>query len=337
MDEIGRIAMLARILGSGTPLSAPSVEVGIGDDAAVLALEARDTGRGHLVWTIDEQVESVHFRRELLSWRDIGWRSFMAAASDVAAMGAVPWCALASLVIPDNVDDAALADIARGQRDAAEEIAAPVVGGNLSRGPALSIATTLLGKCERAVERCGARAGDGVWMAGRAGLAAAGLKALERSLTEDSWIDTAVEAWRRPRALVVEGRRMAAVAHAAIDVSDGLARDAGHVAEASGVSIVLDESALLADTELTQAARALDQSALDLALHGGEDYALVAASGISIPGFRRIGEVRKGSGLVLRGAEGETVIEARGFDHFSGKMRTPRSSALARPDPKQTS
>ena len=318
MDELGRIAVLSRIFSSGFARARASVEVGIGDDAAVLLANCTE-GVVRLVWTIDEQVEGVHFRRDLVSWRDVGWRSFMAAASDVAAMGATPWCALAALVLPDDVDDEALAEIARGQRDAAAEIVAPVVGGNLSRGRALSIATTLLGKCERAVERAGARAGDGVWMAGRVGLAAAGMKALERSLAGGTWVAPAVEAWRRPRALVTEGARMAGVAHAAIDVSDGLARDAGHLAQASGVALVLEEALLLADEELAAAARALDQSALDLALHGGEDYALVAACSEPIPGFRRIGEVRSGSGLVLRGANGETAIESRGFDHFAAE------------------
>ena len=326
MDEQRRIAMLARILGAGTTGGRPGVEVGIGDDAAVLSA---GPGAGRLVWTIDEQVDEVHFRRGLVSWRDLGWRSLMAAASDIAAMGAAPWCTLAALVLPDDVDDEALAEIARGQRDAAEDVAAPVVGGNLARGRVLSIATTLLGKCERAVERCCARAGDGVWMAGRVGLAAAGLKALERSLSGGSWLDAAVAAWRRPRALVAEGRRMAPVAHAAVDVSDGLARDAGHVAEASGVSIVFDESALLADAELIAAAGALGESAIDLALHGGEDYALLVASGVPIPGFRRVGEVRKGSGLLLRGPGGERVIEACGFDHFVQPPLRPSGVACA--------
>ncbi len=316
MDELGRIAMLAHILGSGLAAPRGGVEVGIGDDAAVLATGTEPAGGRHLVWTIDAQVEGVHFRRDLLSWGDVGWRSFMAAASDVAAMGATPWCALAALVLPGDVDDAALAEIARGQRDAADKIEAPLVGGNLSRGTTLSIATTLLGRCDRAVERRGARAGDGVWIAGRVGLAAAGLQALERRLADATWVDAAVEAWRRPRALIADGLRMAAVAHAAVDVSDGLARDAGHLAAASGMCLVLDESSLLVDAELDAAARALDQAPVDLALYGGEDYALVIASDTAIPGFRRIGEVRPGSGLRLRGGGGEIDIEPRGFDHF---------------------
>src|SRR5262249_27582994 len=144
-------------------------------------------------------------------WRDVGWRSFMAAASDLAAMGAAPWCALSALVLPDDVTDAALEEIARGQGEAAAAIHAPVVGGNLSRAQGrgtLSIATTLLGTCERAVLRRGARPGDSLWMVGHIGLAAAGLRTLERNA--DPGVDpgaplaVAVAAWRAPRALIAE-------------------------------------------------------------------------------------------------------------------------------------
>jgi thiamine-monophosphate kinase len=301
--------MLARVFERARA----DVERGIGDDAAVLTAP----GTGKLVWTIDEQVEGVHFRRGWLEGTDIGWRSMMAAASDLAAMGAEPWCALAALVLPADVDDAALEAIAGGQRDAAAAIGAAVVGGNLSRGPALSIATTFLGRCERAVERGGARPGDGLWAAGAIGLAAAGLGALERGIAGDPRVAEAVEAWRRPKALVVEGRAMGPVAHAAIDVSDGLARDVGHVAEASGVAVVLDEEALRADLALCRAAEAIDASPVELALHGGEDYALVVASAVAIPGFRRVGDVRPGSGVHLRDATGEHPIAAAGFDHFA--------------------
>jgi len=307
VDEVGRIAMLARVLRAG----GRGIEVGIGDDAAVLSPPP-----GRLVWTIDEQVEGVHFRRDIVSWRDVGWRSYMAAASDVAAMGATPWCALAALVVPGDVDDAALEAIARGQKEAAEAAGAPVVGGNLARGPAMSIATTLLGTCERPIERRGAMAGDGLWMAGRVGLAAAGLRALDESRGTEPRLATAIVAWRAPHALFAEGRAMAGRVHAAVDVSDGLARDAGHLADASGVQVVLDEVALLEDPVLLEAAGALGASALDLALHGGEDYALVAAGEQSVEGFRRIGEVRAGTGLRLRGATGERSLEPRGFDHF---------------------
>jgi thiamine-monophosphate kinase len=311
VNEAWRIAMLKRVLSAG---AGGGIEVGIGDDAAVLAV---GDGR-RLVWTVDEQVEGTHFRRDLVGWRDVGWRSFMAAASDVAAMGAAPWCALSAIVVPDDVDDGALEQIARGQHAAAHEVGAPVVGGNLARGPALSIATTLLGTCDRPVLRAGAVAGDGLWLAGRVGLAAAGLRALGAG--KGSAAEVADGAWRTPRALVAEGRAMGLVAHAAVDVSDGLACDVGHLADASGVCAVIDESALLSDGDLVAAARAIGADVLDLALQGGEDYALVAASPVAIDGFRRVGEVTAGHGVALRGPSGQRPIEPRGYDHFtSGK------------------
>jgi thiamine-monophosphate kinase len=288
--------------------------VGIGDDAAVLS-RAPDGSR--LVWTIDEQVEGTHFRRELVTWRDVGWRSFMAAASDVAAKGAWPWCALAAIVLPDDVDDEMLAEIARGQGEAAAALGTGVVGGNLARGQVVSIATTLVGCADRVVLRSGARAGDGLWLGGSVGLAAAGLRALEQGRGADTRLGPAIAAWRRPVARVEQGLAVARVAHAAIDVSDGLARDAGHLAEASGVGIVVDERELAKDAVLADAAAVLGQDALDLALHGGEDYALLAASPAAIEGFRRIGDIVGGRGLRLRGAGGERPIEARGFDHFA--------------------
>jgi thiamine-monophosphate kinase len=310
VNEVARIAMLARLLAG----RAAGVEVGIGDDAAVLAGAPANT---KLVWTIDEQVEGTHFRRDLLSMRDVGWRSLMAAASDVAAMGARPWCVLAALSLPEDVGDEALAAIAGGQAEAAHALGAPVVGGNLARGPVLSIATTVLGCAERPVLRAGARPGDVLWLAGSVGLAAAGLRALERAKGDDDRLAVAVAAWRTPVALVEAGVALGRGAHAAIDVSDGVARDAGHVADASGVRLVLEESELLRDDSLVGAAAALGEDPIDLALHGGEDYAIVAASPGPLPGFRRIGEVLEGRGLVLRSATGERPIEPRGFDHFA--------------------
>jgi thiamine-monophosphate kinase len=336
--ELARIALLARVLGApdskganGARASGDGVVIGIGDDAALLDLAAHTSSESQgtqLVWTIDAQVEGTHFRRDLCSWEDVGWRSFMAAASDVAAMGGAPWCALSSLVLAPDLDDADLEALARGQRAASDAAGAPIVGGNLARGAPSSVTTTLLGTChrERALTRGGARAGDALWLAGDVGLAAAGLRALERGLEGPS-VNAAVAAWRRPRARFEDAVRIASSkdVHACIDVSDGLARDVLHLARASKLRAVLDAPALLGafGARLADVTRALgldgEKGALELALHGGEDYALVVAcaEGQELEGFVNIGALREGEGLTLRDRDGrERALEARGFDHF---------------------
>ena len=324
--ELARIALLARVLG--VDASKDGVVLGIGDDAAVLDLasmpdegDESDEGAARLVWTVDAQVDGTHFRRDLCSWEDVGWRSFMAAANDVAAMGARAWCALSSLVLAPEVTDEELEALARGQRAASDAVGAPVVGGNLARGAPSSVTTTLLGTCTRVLTRGGGRAGDALFLAGDVGLAAGGLRARERGLT-DARLDIAIAAWARPHARFAEGRRMAAseAAHAAIDVSDGLARDVLHLANASGLRAVLD-ARLLRDAcgePLAGVAAALGVDALELALHGGEDYALVLAASAPVVGFVKIGELRQGEGLALRSADGsERALDAGGFDHFA--------------------
>ncbi|HEY8076713.1 MAG TPA: thiamine-phosphate kinase [Labilithrix sp.] len=329
MREREAVALLARIFARRE-----GVEVGIGDDAAVL--------EGGLVWTVDAQVEGVHFRPAWLSWQDVGWRSFMAAASDLAAMGAKPIAALSALVLAESIDDASLEALARGQALAAEALGTQVAGGNLARGGETSITTTLLGRAAKPILRSGAKPGDGLWLAGRVGLAGAGLVALAQNMQhthepiemtvspswsprsvhlglEDVRLAPALAAWRRPVARIADGLAMAAFASAAIDVSDGLALDADRLAEASGVRLLIDARAI-ASAELDAAADAVSTSAVELALGGGEDYAILAASAAPLPGFVRIGEVLAADGgprLVLDEGGSRRAIASAGFDHFA--------------------
>lgn len=304
--ERERIERLRRILARDVP----GVVLGIGDDAAILAPAA-----GPLVWTIDEQVDGVHFALDLLSLEDVGYRATMASASDLAAMGAAAVGALASVVAPKFFSVESFEEIAAGQRAAADALGSAVVGGNVSAGPCLSIATTWLGRAARPVTRGGARVGDGVYLAGPVGLAAAGFAALKRGVAVP---EAAVRAWRRPVARLEDGLRLAERATASIDVSDGLAGDAGHIAAASGVALRLDAAALRASLPeaLSLSARALDLDPLDLALYGGEDYALVATSPAPIEGFAWIGDAHEGEGVWL--SERGSVRALRGgFDHFA--------------------
>jgi thiamine-monophosphate kinase len=311
LGEFERIALLARHFVQDSP----GTIVGIGDDCAVLAPCSEP-----LVWTIDAQIEGTHFRRDWLSWEDVGFRSFMAAASDLAAMGASPVGALSALSLPPSVDDAALEAVGKGQADAARLVGAAIIGGNLTRGTEMSVTTTLLGRTAKPVLRTGARAGEHVFVAGDVGMAAAGLGALETGRTDLVPAECLV-AWRRPRALVSAGLAMRAVASAGVDISDGLSKDASHLAIASGVGIVFDEASLRARGAgaLERAAAILGRDALDLMLSGGEDYALlVTSASASIDGFTRIGRVERGEGISLARADGTRApIDPRGFDHFA--------------------
>ena len=294
---------------------AAGVRVGIGDDAAVLA-----AGDAPLVWTVDAAVEGVHFRHEWMSLEDVGWRSLMAAASDLAAMGATPRGVLCALVLPRSFTDGDLEALARGQDEAARALGTRVVGGNLSRGGELSITTCVLGESSRPLLRKGAVVGDSLAIAGAVGLAGAGLEALRRGMT-DPHLALAVEAYRRPRARIADGLAAAALGHAGIDLSDGLALDASRLAVESGVGVVLNaERIAAAPGPLAAVANALSLDPLELALFGGEDFALLAsfAAGGVAAGFEVVGRCVAERGLWVELADGtRREIEPRGFDHFA--------------------
>ncbi|MCA9643533.1 MAG: thiamine-phosphate kinase [Polyangiaceae bacterium] len=296
---------------------AAHVALGIGDDAACVRFS------GNLVVSVDGQIEGTHFRREWLGLDDVGYRSFQAAISDLAAMGASPVAAVAHLTLPERFSTAELRRLTRGQAEAAQATSCPVVGGNLSRGPELTVVTTVLGKATRCLSRSGARPGDELWLLGEVGLARAGLELLSASTPVRSVATRrAVSAWRRPRALLDAGRGLVGKAHACLDVSDGLARDARNLAVASGVRVEIHAEALGAalSIDLGKAARTLGVSPLWLACEGGEDYALLAAG----PSRRRpaeakvIGAVRAGDGAHWVEAGGSKPLTG-GFDHFSGQ------------------
>lgn len=317
VGEFELIALLGREL---TRRASRAVEVGIGDDAAVVRL-----GRERLVATVDDQVEGVHFDLRWLSLEDVGYRALQAAASDLAAMAAEPVAALASLHVPGGFSAASLRRVAAGQARAASELRCPIVGGNVTRGPVLSLSTSVLGRgVTRPLLRSGARAGDELWVLGELGLARAGLLLHQRRTRLPARLRAvaarAKEAWARPRALVAAGRALRGRARAALDVSDGLSGDAAHLARASAVQVVLEARRLarLLSPELAELADLLGEPGVALALRGGEDYALLAAG----PRARRparakvIGRIERGHGAELELETGQRFALGPGFDHL---------------------
>ena len=234
---------------------------GVGDDAALVELPRGDT----LVVSVDSTVEDVHFRRGWLTGREIGYRAAAAALSDIAAMGASPVGMLLAIAIPDGWLPELL-EIADGVGEVAGRWGAPVLGGNTTRGGELSITTTVLGSVYGALTRAAVRPGDRLYVTGRLGGAGAALSAL---LSNSEPNPRHREKFARPQPRVAEARWLAAMgAAAAIDVSDGLVADLGHLAAASGVRIELD----LDHIPVAEGVAPKD------AASSGEEYELVVAT-----------------------------------------------------------
>jgi thiamine-monophosphate kinase len=316
--EFALIAQLAR------ELSAPyakAVELGIGDDAAILRV-----GKERVVVSVDDQVEGVHFDLRWLEPSDVGYRALQAAASDLAAMGAAPLGAVASLHVPRGFPEAKLRELARGQAEAARQLGCPVVGGNVARGSVLSVTTTVLGRVSKPLLRSGARAGDELWVIGELGWARAGLLLHQQRSKVPSRLravaERARQAWARPEARIGAGLKLAGRARAVIDVSDGLAGDVQHLADESRVKAVIEAQLLaqLVPAELCELGDLLGEPGVALALTGGEDYALLGAG----PRARRparakvVGRIERGRGSELELETGQRLALAPGFDHLRG-------------------
>ena len=293
--------------------------LGPGDDAAVVA-----AGDGRVVVTADVVVEGADFTREWSSGADVGAKVAAQNLADVAAMGAVPTALVVSLVAPPDTDVEWALDLSRGLAAACEGTGAGVVGGDLSSGPLLVVAVTALGDLQgRApVRRDGARVGDVVAVAGVLGHSAAGLDLLRAG--REQVAPHLVAAHRRPHPPYALGPAASlAGATAMLDVSDGLVRDLGRVADASGVTISVDSGrAGFLTAPLEAAASTMGADALGWVLTGGEDHALAACfpRGTALPaGFVEVGEVlprlRGRSSVVL---DGDDIDGPGGWDHFGG-------------------
>lgn len=298
----------------------PPPALGIGDDAAI-----HPHVDGPLVVTVDASVEGVHFRREWAPLDRLASRAVHAAASDLGAMGADPSRSgggvLFALELPNDLDAAAFDAIIEGLASAAESLRAPVLGGNLTRSASssLSITTTAMGVAPRPMLRKGARVGDNVFVFGAIGAARVGVEALLAGRAQEPSLAPFVEQWLCPRAQIAEGLSIAAIATACIDVSDGLAQDAAHIADDSSVSIEFDAALLPLTASQRAASQRLGFDAIELAVRGGEDYVLLfTAREDSVDGATKIGRVVDGRGVFIV-REGERERAPSGWDHFATK------------------
>lgn len=319
--EFDRIrAMLAAARAPGDA----QVWLGPGDDAAVLRLPPDE----FVVVSCDMSVEDVHFRRAWLTWEEIGWRAVASALSDLAAMSARPAGALLSVALAPELGSEVAEFLSVGVGACLREFNCPLIGGDLSRSPGPAVIdVSVLGSTAAPVSRAGAAPGDDLWVTGRLGGAAVAAASWEKGREPDP---RARRSFVRPvpRLAEIDWLRSRLNLSAAIDLSDGLAGDARHLATASGVQLQIDSGSIpLHDTLEEYADR---EVALRVALTGGEDYELLLAAE---PGARtglgrefearfelpltRIGTVREGAGVWLlddRGAE--RPLLSGGFDHF---------------------
>jgi thiamine-monophosphate kinase len=315
--EFDRVRRIAAALGARA--------AGLGDDCAVLT-----PGEGMLVASTDVSVEHVHFQRAWLSAEEIGWRATAAALSDLAADGAEAAGVLVGLTVPASADDAAVESVMVGAGAAAAEAGAKLVGGDLSSGAVWSVAVTVLGWTAAPIDRAGARPGDGVWLSGTLGGPRAALEAWRRGDTPD---DAARRAFAHPMPRVRAGQWLARHgAVAMIDVSDGLAADAGHLAAASGVALTLELDLVPVTPAAQSEAARLGVPAERFAAESGEEYELLV---VLPPAFApddarafertcgvpltRVGAVVAGAGVEAR--LGGAALTLGGYDHFASRPR----------------
>ncbi len=341
LGEVG----LIRLIRQQVRHRSPGTLLGIGDDAALLLLDA---GSGLLV-TTDMLLEGVHFQRRWDRPRDLGRKAMAVNLSDIAAMGGRPMHALLGLAVPyDGPSLEELQAILDGFEEEAGTSGVTLVGGDTCASQSgLVLAVTLLGvvAAGRALLRSGARPGDGLWVTGTLGGAAAGLLALEQGLRpgaawpacvprpawlggeEEAAIQAALTAQLTPVPRLAAGQALVQCATAMIDVSDGVASDIGHLCTESGVAARVQASQLPIHPGAVAMARLTGRDALDLALRGGEDYELlftgsadpssVLAEAAPDLGVTWIGEVRAGPAkATLVRADGREDPLLGGFDHL---------------------
>lgn len=283
LSEIGELGLLEELERRGL----------IGDldtEGAVLA-----DGR---VVTQDTVVEGIHFPVEFESWSELGYKAVAVNLSDLAAMGAEPEGLVVTLAAPATTTSTAITQLYEGLN----EPGVPVMGGDLSSSPVVSVTVTALGRSERVPGRAGAVPGDELVVTGPLGAAAAGFHAMQNRL---GGFDELVERQLRPVFRLDEGRQLARTAHALIDISDGILRDAARIAERSGVRLVIEP-------DVVPRAEGIERVA-DLPFWTmGEDYELLAAltpEDARASGFPIVGRVEAGEGV-------EPELASAGWDAF---------------------
>jgi thiamine-monophosphate kinase len=298
LGDVGELGLLAELERRGL---AQAIE----HDAALVPPD--------LVVTQDALVEDVHFRLGWTSWRDLGWKAAAVNLSDLSASGAEPLGLLATVAAPAETELDSVLELYEGMA----ETGVPVIGGDTSEAPGVWLSVTALGRSERVPGRAGAQAGDALVVTGPLGGSAAGYTCLR-----EGWESPLVQAHLRPPLRLDEGRRLAAVATAMLDLSDGLATDAAHLARRSSVRVVVELERVPVAEGVAEVAERAGGSVWELACGFGEDYELLAALPLHAgSNFTVVGRCEEGAAGLTVLEHGEPV-DLHGWEHF-GRRRGP--------------
>jgi len=330
LGEFGLIDLLAGMVRESRerhPADWKGLLLGIGDDAAAWQVEA-----GVELATADSFIQDVHFQVGMFPWEEVGWKSLAVNLSDIAAMGGVPRYALVSLALPETTAVEDVASVYRGMIAQAEENGVLIAGGNVSRASQIVIDITVLGCAQGSkghiLTRSAARPGDLVAVTGYLGAAGAGLALLKgESRADPGDASTLKEAFFHPVPRIAEGKLLLEEGiRAAIDVSDGLCSDLGHICSASGIGARLRADQIPVHPAVRSS---FAGSATRMALSGGEDYELLFTGRIEDIDRVRLGtrcpvtvigemtDERKGE-VVLVDCDGYPFEPAqKGWQHFS--------------------
>jgi len=306
-SEEQMVDQLRRLFATNFPVG---IEIGIGDDAAVL------TGiNNKLVATTDMAVEDIHFKRDWSSAFQIGAKLTTANLADLFAMGAAPKYLLVAAGLPSNLEDNFIEELAKGIRSVADKFEVNVVGGDLSKSEKIVLSITALGDlAKKPVTRSGAKVGDLIFVSALPGLSAAGFAILSRGLDRPRYV---VDAHLAPK--LSAPLELINCASAMCDISDGLSVDAANLAMASQVNLVFNKELIsnaAGFSDLAELATELKEDVFDWVLNGGEDHFFLATvdpekvNGLSAI---KIGEVVAGDGKVMLD---EDVIKKAGYQHF---------------------
>ena len=286
------------------------IEVGIGDDAAVIS-----PSNSKLVATVDMAIEDVHFRRAWSTPFQIGAKLTTANLADIFAMGAKPKYLLVAAAITEANNLEVVTELANGIKSVADKFEVAVIGGDLSKGEKMSLSITAFGELNKnPILRSGAKVGDLVYVSALPGLSAAGLAILGRGLDRPRYV---VEAHLNPK--LTAPNELIAVANSMCDISDGVTTDGSNIAKASEVNIDLSKQLIsnaVGFSDLKELADELGEDIFDWILSGGEDhffFATVDPKNAKNELGVQIGVVKEGKGQVtLDGA----IIQKAGYQHF---------------------